>query len=360
MFKFALFVSYFPQIIQGPISRYDELASQLYGEHDYEYGRVKFGVQRAIWGYFKKLVVAERISFLTSYVFENYQLENLRGAILFLSVLLYGIQVYADFSGGMDIVLGISEVFGITLTENFRQPFMAKSVAEFWQRWHMTLGFWMRDYIFYPLALSKPFAKFGKFLRKKIGNRAGKVIPTSLASFIVFVIVGIWHGAAWKYVFYGVFMAAFVSAGTLFADFYASMRKVCHINEEQRWWQLFQTVRTVFIITLGRYFSCAPTLTDALKMWGRTFSVFNPKVIVDGTFYGLGLSTRGLYLMLISVLIIFIVDVIHENGIRIRPALERQHAVVRVVVYIIAIFSILIFGVYGIGFEASNFIYQGF
>ena len=359
-FRFALFVSYFPQIIQGPISRYDNLANQLYAPHGFEYDRVKYGIERVVWGYFKKLVVAERVSILTSYVFKNYQLENLGGATIFFSVLLYGIQVYTDFSGGIDIIIGISEIFGITQTENFRQPFMAKSVAEYWQRWHITLGTWMRDYVFYPIALSKPFAKFGKFVRKTIGNKAGKILPASIASFSVFVLVGIWHGADWKYVLYGVYMATFVACGTLLADVYSRMRNLFHVDEESKWWKVFQMIRTLLVITIGRYFSCAPSLGDALRMLRVTFGNFNSGAIFGGVLADSGMSQRAFWLMLIAILVVFIVDVMHECGIKIRDAIEKQHMAIIVMIYIIAIFAIIIFGIYGAGFEASNFIYQGF
>ena len=153
--QYALFVSYFPQIIQGPIGRHNDLAHQLYEPHSFDYKRLTFGLQRMLWGFFKKLVIADRVGLWTSTVVSGYM--NYEGFTVFLGVLFYTVRIYADFSGGMDIICGVSEALGIELTENFRRPYFSRSVAEFWQRWHITLGSWMREYVFYPLAMSKTF-----------------------------------------------------------------------------------------------------------------------------------------------------------------------------------------------------------
>ena len=166
-FKFMLFTSWFPQLVQGPIGRHDALAQQLTQGHDFNWRRAKSGALRMLWGYFKKLVIADRIAMIVAPIFADFAVEGYFGTYIWVAVLLYSFQIYADFSGGMDIVIGMSEIFGIRMTENFRRPMLAGSVAEFWQRWHITLGGWMRDYLFYPLALSGAFGKLGKKLRKR-------------------------------------------------------------------------------------------------------------------------------------------------------------------------------------------------
>lgn len=363
-FKYALFVSYFPQIIQGPIGRYHELARQLYQPHCFDYTRVKFGAQRVLLGYFKKMVVADRIAVVVNEVFANYALNGYEGFIVFFAVLLYGIQIYADFSAGMDIVLGVSEMLGIKLAENFRRPFLAKNVAEFWQRWHITLGAWMRDYLFYPLALSKPFNKMSKFLRKQGGNYVAKVLPTCLASFIVFVLIGVWHGASWKYVFYGLYQATFVSTATLFEPLYAKLRKLFKVRPERFSWRCFQTLRTVFIITIGRYFSRADSFMVAVGMLGATLKSFNPWVFTDGTLYELGLDEKNFYLMIVLIVLLFAIDLlqerVHKQGTQLRQVIAEQGIVFRWLLYYGAIFGIIIFGMYGSGVSLGNFIYQGF
>ena len=148
--KFALFVSFFPQIIQGPISRYNELANQMYVGHKFDYTQAKFGLQLMLWGLFKKMVIADRAKIIVNTVFNNYKEHN--GIIIFIGVALYSLQVYSDFSGGIDIVRGVAQLLGITLPQNFRQPFFATSIEDYWRRWHITLGSWMRDYVLYPLS----------------------------------------------------------------------------------------------------------------------------------------------------------------------------------------------------------------
>lgn len=163
--KFALFTSFFPQMIQGPISRYGQLGNQLTAQHPFDADNLKYGIQLAMWGYLKKLVIADRAAVAVNTVFDNP--SGYGGAMTALAVGFYCIQLYCDFSGGIDITRGVAQMLGIHLEENFRRPIFAASLSEYWRRWHMTLGSWMKDYLFYPLSLSKPFGRLGKFTRKK-------------------------------------------------------------------------------------------------------------------------------------------------------------------------------------------------
>lgn len=359
-FRYALFLAYFPQIIQGPIGRHGTLARQLYEPHPFDYTRVKFGIQRMVWGFIKKIVMADRMAVVVNQVFNQYAEQGYAGLVVFAGALLYGVQIYADFSGGMDIVLGVSEVFGIELAENFRRPFMAKSVSEFWQRWHITLGAWMRDYLFYPLALSKPFNKMGKALRRLGSRYVAKVLPTCLASFIVFVLIGVWHGPSWKFVVFGLYQAVFVSTATLFEPFYEKMRRWFHVKPERFSYRCFQTVRTILIVTVGRYLSRAASFTDALGLYKATLAKWNPWVLFDDTFYTLGLAPKEFRLMLMLIVLLFAVDILQEKGVRIRESLASQGIVFRWLIYIAALFLLILFGMYGEGIESANFIYQGF
>ncbi len=360
IFKYALFVSYFPQIIQGPIGRYNQLASQLYEKHEFDYTRVKFGAQLMLWGIFKKMVIADRVAVVVNQVFNNFYAENYGGFIVFIAAFLYSVQIYADFSGGIDVISGISQIFGIELAENFRRPFMAKSVAEFWQRWHITLGAWMRDYLFYPLALSKPFNNMAKKLRKFGSNYAAKIIPTCLASFIVFIIIGVWHGSSWKYVAYGIYNAVFVSSATLLEPFYEKCRKFFRVKPERFSFRLFQIIRTILIVTIGRYFSRAASFMTAMSMYKATLVQWNPWVLFNGKFFELGLDRKNFQFMILMIVLLFLLDFLKEKGYNLRETIARQGIVFRWIIYIFAILGIIIFGMYGEGFNASSFIYQGF
>ena len=271
IFQFALFTSWFPQIIQGPISRHDALAHQLTAERSFDERNFRLGIYRMLWGYFKKMVIAERCAIIVNEIIQKYEANSYSGLTVFLGVLFYGIQMYGDFAGGIDIIIGVSELFGVKLAENFNQPYMALNVSEFWQRWHMTLGTWMKDYVFYPLALSKTFAKMQKNLKKSMGPYVGKIIPTTLASFIVFVLVGIWHGASWRYVIFGIYHAALVSSHTLLERVYAKMRDFCRIDGKSTGWKWFSMVRTTFLVTIGRYFDCAPSAGAAFRMLKKSW-----------------------------------------------------------------------------------------
>lgn len=360
IFKLSLYIGYFPALVQGPIDRYEDLAEQLFAQHDFDYRRLTFGAQRMLWGYIKKLVIAERAAVIVNEVMGSYVQKGYVGFTIFFAVALYAFELYADFSGGMDIVNGLSEIFGISLTENFKRPFFATSVAEFWQRWHITLGAWMKTYVFYPLSLSPAFNRLGKKCRGIFGDRFGKLMAPSFASFITFVLIGMWHGTGWKYVLYGLYMAIFVSTGTLLEEVYASLRIKFHIRENAMSWRIFQSVRTFFVITLSRYVSLAKDVADAGRLYKATFTHFNPWVLFDESFYNLGLNRKNFNFLLVSIAGLMVVDFMQERGIRIRQSIAERNIIVRWCVYYAAIFALIIFGVYGPGYNVADFIYQRF
>lgn len=355
--KFALFVSYFPQIIQGPISRYDQLANQLYEEHSFEYERVKFGVQLMLWGWFKKLVVADRVAILVNQVFDNY--TDYVGFYLILAVIGYTIQIYGDFSGGMDIARGVSQVFGIDLALNFERPYFAKSIPEFWRRWHITLGAWCRDYIFYPISLSKTFGKLGKRSRKIFGERIGKLLPVIIAQLITFFTIGIWHGAEFKYIAYGLYQAIFIIGGIVFEPYLAKLTKLLRINTEAFSWKLFQIIRTFGLVVFGRFFSRGVSFSAAMLMMKNCF-VFNPEIFIGDEIFTLGLSFRELLLLIMCLVFWIIISIIQESGYSVRKLISAQNMLFRWAIYLIGVFAIIIFGVYGQGYNANAFIYRGF
>ena len=360
LFRFGLYASFFPQMVQGPIGRYDQLAAQFREAHDFDVTRFRTGILRMLWGYFKKMVIADRMAVMVTSITSGFADNGYTGITIFTGVLLYGIQMYADFSGGMDIVFGASDIFGISLYENFRQPYMSRTVSEFWQRWHISLGHWMRDYVFYPIALSKPFAKMQKNMKKRIGNYYGKVIPSMFASFIVFLLVGIWHGAAWRYVIYGTYHAILTSADTFFEKIGSDSRRLLRIDGESMSWKLFQMARTLVFVTFGRYFDCTDGAMASFRMLKATFAGFNPWVFTDGTFLSLGLEGWEIFFLILMIVLLAIVDVVNERGIRLRDTFAAQGIVFRWIVYFIAIFMIIRLGIYGPGYNASDFIYQGF
>lgn len=356
--QYMLFVSYFPQIIQGPISRHDQLAGQLYEGHRFDYTRVTLGLQLILWGLIKKMVLADRLLLVTDEIFVNYL--NYSGFTMFAGAAIYGLQVYADFTSGMDIARGISQIFGIELILNFERPYFACSLAEFWRRWHITLGAWMRDYVFYPISLSKRFNQLGKKTRKWFGNQTGKMFPTFLAMFITFMLVGIWHGAEWKYVAYGLWNAGIISSSILLEPVYQKMAKACHMNTESMGWKLFAMLRTFFLCSLGRFFSRAVSLRSALTMLKSFFTVWNPEVLTDGTFLQMGLTLRDWLVVLVMIAALFLVGIYQERGGHVRERIAGTAIVPRWAVYMAAVVFLVLFGMYGPGYAAAEFVYQQF
>mgnify|MGYP000361643455 CR=1 FL=1 len=210
---------------------------------------IQFGLQRILWGMLKKMVLADRVNAAVTLIFNNYW--NYGGWINVFGVILYSIQLYADFSGGIDITIGIAQMFGITMDENFRQPYFSRSISEFWRRWHITLGTWMKDYIFYPSSLSRCMNKFGKWCKKHLEIMLVKLLPVSLANLLVFFIVGIWHGAAWKYIMYGMYNGVIIAASGMLAPVYARIHESLHINPKSWWYQVFCIIRTFILVNIG-------------------------------------------------------------------------------------------------------------
>lgn len=356
--KFALFMSFFPQIVQGPIARYDQLAHQLYEQHHFEYNRVTQGIQLILWGFIKKLVIADRLAIIVDQIFNNYQ--SYEGIMLFIAGAGYGFQVYADFSGGMDIARGVSQILGIDLVLNFERPYFARSISEFWRRWHITLGSWMKDYIFYPLSLSKQFSKLGKKTRKLLGNYIGKKLPTFLSMFIVFLLVGVWHGSSWKYIGYGLWNGIIIVASILLEPVYIKVAQKFKVNTESFSWMFFQMARTFILCSLGRFFSRGLSFLVAIDMMKRTFTKFNPWVLFDGSLLNLGLDIYNILVIIFMVIVMLVVGILQERGIRIRETLAKQNLYFRWLVYLGAIVLLLVVGIYGPGYTATEFIYQQF
>lgn len=360
IFKMALFVSFFPTITQGPILRFDEVKEELFNNHAFDYKTFTFGLERMLFGYIKKLVIAERLATISSAIINGYVDNNYPGIVIFLGVFLRGLYVYIDFSGGMDIVIGLSEALGIRLTENFERPYLARTYSGFWQRWHISLGAWFKRYVFYPISLSKTFNNLGKKSRKVIGEKKGKAFAPSIASFIVFFLIGIWHGAEWKYVAYGLWQAFFVAQKSLFEDTYERMRNRLHINLKNRAYILFQIIRTVVLVNLGRYFSFANSLSDAMMMLKQTF--INPYrgIMNVGYLSTFGISFCDFIILTVFVSVFFIVDILNEKGILVRELLDRSPVAFRWIVLYAGVYIVLILGQYGVGYDASAFVYQGF
>ena len=357
IFKYALFVSYFPQITQGPIGRYDRLAPQFLAEHKYDLAVIQHGLQRMAWGLFKKFIIADRAGVVSDLVFNNP--GQYHGIYVIIGVLAYCAQLYGDFAGGIDMVMGASEMYGIHLDDNFRQPFFSHSIGEFWRRWHITLGTWMKDYVFYPFSLSKAMNKLGKFFKKhsktRFGKYMAKALPICLADLLIFFIVGVWHGAAWKYIVYGMYNGIIMSFSSIMAPVYEKMFKITHINKNARWYRGWQIIRTFILVNISWYFDNAATLTDAFRLMGNTFkhASFSMDAVVK-----MSGSQLDLIILLAGCLVWLIISILKEKGIVIREALDRKPLIIRWAVYIALVMSVAMLGY--ISNTSGGFMYAQF
>ena len=355
IFKFALFVSYFPQIIQGPIVRYNRLAPQFFKKHKYDGGDFRYGFETICWGVFKKIFIADRIAVFVNTVFSDY--NQYYGAVIFLGVFAYSIQIYTDFSGGIDIVRGISQILGIKLDVNFRRPFFANSLTDFWRRWHITLSAWMKDYVFYSLNLSKPLTYINKKARRAFGNKTGKLISVCISTYILYFIVGIWHGSGSNYVFYGLWNGTIISLSLYFEPSFRNVKKKLNLSDKG-WFAVFQIIRANILVTIGRYFSRADSASAAFSMLKRTFARFGFDYIKLSTLYDMGYTFNGIILLILCIIAVFAVDLCFEKGINLYKKFDGAGTFVQLSV--IAVFIILIvFGViYGEGYVSAEFIYR--
>ncbi|HUM82491.1 MAG TPA: MBOAT family O-acyltransferase [Lachnospiraceae bacterium] len=359
--RYALFVSFFPQIMQGPIGRYSRLAHQLYEKHAFDPVRTEKALMRIAYGYFKKIIIADGAYYYMAAVFNSY--ADYPGVGL-LGVLAYSAELYADFSGGIDIVIGIAELFGITMDENFRQPFFSISITDFWHRWHITLGTWMKDYLFYPISLSGWMGKFGKFCRSKMGKTIGRALPICIANIIVFLVVGIWHGPAWHYIFYGLYNGIIIGISGLLAKPFRNWKKALHITDKTRWFHIFQIVRTFILVNISWFFDCSDTLPQAFTMIRNFFThfdfspFFTEKLVVVGN-GSLDITFINLYVVLAACAVVFTVSVLRERQVDVRSAIIRWPFAFRAVLYIAVIFAIPMLG-HTPSVEGGGFIYANF
>jgi len=362
--KLTLFASYFPSFSSGPILRYNQIEDELFQGHRATYRNITFGAQRMLWGLFKKMVIAERLAAITSTIFSDIGVYT--GVWLWVGIFASIIQIYADFSGNMDFIIGASQCFGVVLPENFRQPFFSLTIQEFWQRWHITLGSWLKDYIMYPLQHSALWVKLGKSIKTSLGKKAAKLIPTFLALLVLWLVNGLWHGGYPKYFATVSWFWFAVISGQLLKPVGDKTVRLFSINTNCFSWRLFQRMRTIAVYSVGALFFAAPGIMDALRIAKRAllarnfFELFSPNTFFSDKLLGVTGGIGGLRVLLVSFLLLVAVEVFQNRDKHVREWLAKQNLVFRWAFLLGLIFAILLFGIYGPGYNASDFIYAGF
>lgn len=338
--KYLLFVSFFPQILQGPIPRYEKLQDQLYEGHAFDYRTFKYGFQMILWGMFLKMVIADRAALFVNTVFTDYHLYE--GGMLAVAAVLYSIQLYTDFLGCVCIAMGAAEIFGIHLQTNFDRPYRAVSVKDFWRRWHISLSSWLRDYVYIPLG----------------GSRRGK--PRRYVNLIVtFLVSGIWHGSGFQYLFWGLMQGGYQAIGELLVPIRNKVKSILKVQENSWFYIMWQRICTFGLITLSWIVFRADGLRSGLTMIKRILTDVTPWIFFDGTLYTCGIGAKQFLVLIFCILLVIAVEHFQEKG-SVRDMIAEQHILIRWGIYLGAITLIAVFGVYGPGYDATQFLYGQF
>lgn len=351
--RLALFVSYFPQLIQGPISKFSQLAPQLNAGHSFDGKQFSFGLQRMLWGYFKKMVIADRIA-ATVIALRG---PEYTGVAFFMLTVFYAVQIYADFTGGIDMALGLSQAMGITLTENFHRPFFSKNIAEYWRRWHISLGEWMKGYIFNPISVSAPMLKLSKAARAKFGN-FGKRLPIYAASIATWFVTGIWHGITPNFVLWGMMNCTVIIISEELEPVYKKFHDRFHLKNKP-WYGVFEMTRMFVLMNLIRIVDLFPNVGDYFRRMGSLVTTFNFYILWDGTMMQLGLNGLDYGILLFGIALMFTISLIQEKKGNVRELLWTR-PMLRYSLVIALLVIVILMGSYGIGYNASNFIYNQF
>ncbi len=361
--KFLLFVSWFPQLLQGPIGRYDKLSSQLSGEHRFEEQRTKRALLLLLFGLLKKYAIADMLVTHIANIFDG-PLNDTPGSVIVLGILFYSAQQYADFSGGIEIVSGVYAMYCVNLAQTFSQPYFSVSLGDFWRRWHISLGAWMRDYIFYPFALLKPMQSFSKWCSKHMNKHFGRVLPAGIANILVFLIVGIWHGASLHYVFWGLYNGVVIALSDLTAPLWEGVNTKLHLKSESFGFRVFRIIRTFIIVNIGWYF-------DRIEDFGKCLLAFRRTVLnFDASIFGMAFSNElivpssafnvwgSLAIAFVGCIVVLCVSLLRERGFDIYERLYARPAIIRFACFYAMIFLILASFVFTT--SAGGFLYANF
>ncbi|MBR4528858.1 MAG: MBOAT family protein [Lachnospiraceae bacterium] len=361
--RFAAFAGFFPLLTSGPIVKYNDSYREITEGHAISYRNITAGAQRVLWGFFKKLVISERLAVIVNTVYA--EPDVYRGTYAVLAVFLFTLQLYTDFSGCIDICLGVSRMMGITLPENFSLPFMSLTLEEFWRRWHITLGAWLRQYILYPVLKTDLWRRFGKFSRDRLGKRTGadfaKKLPMYCALMISWFMVGFWHGGEWKYIFgVGLLQGGIIVAGQILSPVFVRCAGLLRINRDCDSYRLFCRIRTFAFFSLGLSMFRAQDLHSGFVLW-KSFFTYNPWVLFDGSLYELGLSVTEIHILILALAILAAAGLLcAHREMSLTDWLSGQNPPLRWILIIGLLFFVIVYGCYGPGFDMQSFIYANF
>lgn len=346
--KIALFISFFPQLHEGPFGRYDDLMSQMTNGDQITINNLYNGIGRMIWGLFKIFMVANRAAIISDEVFKNY--TRYGGITIVLGIIAYTIQLYAEFSGYIDMATGIANIFGIKLAKNFDMPFLAKNVADFWRRWHISLGSWFRDYIFYPVSTSKLLTKLIKNMKPLLANWVILIIPL----FCVWFLTGLWHGANSKYIIYGLYYFVLMIIFNIISPIFEKILNRFNISLDNRVVDMLKVIKTLVLIGIGMLMFRAENLNVFSRMLGSVFG--------KGSYFEFFnvIEPKDFIVLVMSLLVLLIGLVINLKGINIESKFDNISTHKKYWICLTAFCIVIIFGAYGLGYVPPDPIYGGF
>ena len=339
--RYALFVSFFPQLVAGPIERSKNLLKQLAVPHRFEYVNFREGLLLMLWGYFMKIVLSDRIAVFVDTVYGDYTKYN--GMFLIVATILFAVQIYCDFAGYSTIAMGAAKILGIQLMENFDAPYLSTSVSDFWRRWHISLTSWFKDYLYIPLG----------------GSRKGK-IRKYINKMIVFLVSGLWHGAQFSFVAWGGLNGLYQVIGEILKPMRDKLVSILHLNRNSFGHKLLCGLITFILVDFSWMFFRANRFRDALEIIKSIIVNNNKWVLFDGSLYKCGLDEKNFHLMLICIGVLVFVDVCKRLGLRVRDIVVKQDWWFRCLFFAFAIWFLLTFGKYGPTYDSANFIYFQF
>lgn len=339
--KYALFVSFFPQLVAGPIERSKNLLKQIEKEHSFDAAKFCDGIYLMLWGFFLKMVLADRLAIVVNTVYGD--IVQYGGMYVVVATIFFGFQIYCDFAGYSTIAMGAAKVMGFELMENFNAPYLATSIADFWRRWHISLSSWFRDYLYIPLG----------------GNRKGKA-RKYLNQLIVFAVSGLWHGANWTFVIWGVLHAVYQIIGDMTKGLRQKAAKALRLNPSSAANQIVKIVVTFILVDFAWIFFRAESLSQALAAIKSIFTVFNPWILMDDSLFMLGIGRRSFSVMMLGLLLLMVVDLMKKKGISVRRKLQMQDGWFRCAAVCVAVWFIVTVGIWGSVYNEASFIYFQF
>lgn len=356
--KVLLYLTFFPTLMEGPIARWDDVADTLFAGADITAANFFPGVLRIGWGLFKRMLISDRMNNMVNILFDAR--SHFTGLMIFITGVVVTFQLYMEFSGTIDIVIGSARLFGIRLPENFRQPFMSQNAAEFWRRWHITLGIWFKEYIFYPVSASKIMKKWEKYGRKHAGTYLTNLVVSAIALFPVWMLNGLWHGPKETYILYGVYYFIILFIGVAIEPGEKKLAEKAGVAWNSRGLTIFRRIRTFLIIITGETLFRCDTFSQFAGMMRRLFQGPWDGNILSGQLLEIGADVGDLLVIICASALVIFINLKLEKDPDLFDKIPSYSLPKRWGVYYFLIFSIIIFGAYGPGYQPVDLIYAGF